>query len=329
MLNPEIRVIAPAKLNLHLGVHDETDERGYHRVDSVMACVGIHDIVRVEWRGAYIWDGYGDETMPDGELPDGLETDTGFTVICTPDVGVPQESNTCYRAGKLLAERFGFTDPLESITIHVEKNIPDQAGLGASSSDAAATILGLCRLWGIDPSSDAVFEVASEVGADVPFFLMGCPAYLEGAGDLPVESFPKSGKSLSRAPLVLIRPNGEGITAAAAYREFDRKPVSAADPRSMRAALRSGSAGEVMCNMANNLEPIAFRLRPDLEQIVDWAGGLEGVLRVMVTGSGTCFFCVCESDDVAQEVAAMASEYGLWATTTRIIPGGVSVVEEL
>ena len=308
-----ITVSAPAKLNLHLGVHDEVDEQGYHRVDSLMVCVDVYDYVRISRRP---------EPADDA---DGLEH-PGLTVVCTPDVGIPQEQNTCYHAAILLAEAFDCEDEVQQLIVSVEKNIPDQAGLGASSSDAAATLVGLCELWGIDAQDERVYSVAREVGADVPFFLVEAPAYLEGRGDIPVETFPKAGKLLKRLPLALIRPEGSGITAGGAYKEFDRKPVSHVSPDGIREALRGSSSGEVVCHMANNLEPVAFRLAPSLEELVDWAGELPGVVRSMVTGSGTCFFCVCESDEAAQEVVETARDNGLWSHVAHFIPGTVQVV---
>ena len=156
MLSRSVRILAPAKVNLFLGVHSELDERRYHLVDSLMACVDVADVVTLQ---------------DSGEL----------TVRCEPDLGIPQEKNTCWKAARAMGDAFG-RDP--QFEIVVEKHVPDQAGLGGGSSDAAATIVGICELWGIDPQDPRCFAAARSVGADVAFFLSGLPTFLQGAGDL-------------------------------------------------------------------------------------------------------------------------------------------------
>ena len=142
MLSRSVRILAPAKVNLFLGVHSELDERRYHLVDSLMACVDVADVVTLQ---------------DSGEL----------TVRCEPDLGIPQEKNTCWKAARAMGDAFG-RDP--QFEIVVEKHVPDQAGLGGGSSDAAATIVGICELWGIDPQDPRCFAAARSVGADVAFF---------------------------------------------------------------------------------------------------------------------------------------------------------------
>lgn len=125
-----IVVSAPSKINLYLGIHTEKDERGYHRVDSVMAALDLADTLRIE---------------PANEL----------VVLTEPAVDVPMERNTAYRAAVELACAFGL-EP--RVRIAIEKRIPLQAGLGGPSADAAATLVGLCKLWGIDVQDERGIE---------------------------------------------------------------------------------------------------------------------------------------------------------------------------
>lgn len=138
-------VTAPAKVNLYLGVHTQRDDRGHHRVDSVMAATSLADVV----------------TFAPAER---------LTVRTVPEADFPMEHNTAYRAARALGEEFG-REP--SFEIVIEKHIPLRAGLGGPSSDAAATLMGLCHAWGINPRDERVDAIARSIGADVPFSCTG------------------------------------------------------------------------------------------------------------------------------------------------------------
>ena len=288
-----VRVEAPAKINLFLGVHPELDGRGYHRVDSLMCCVDIADIVEVA-------------------------ESTELSVTCIPGVCIPQEENTCWIAAQKMGQTFG-RDPHVSIT--VEKHIPDRAGLGGSSSDAAAVIVAMCELWGIDPHSDECFKVAKEVGADVPFFLGGAPTFLNGAGDEVEEVF----APIEEAHVVLVKPMraGAGITACEAYEEYDRNPVVASNPDSLRTLLRERRWNELPHFIENNLEPIAERIVQELPELKAWIKKLPGVHNAMVTGSGSCIFGFCDEPQAAARIAHAAGERGFWTHVGTIVGHGV------
>ena len=296
MRSQPISIFAPAKVNLFLGVHSEKDASGYHRVDSVMAALGIGDVVEIAPAEA-------------------------LHVECVPAVGIPQESNTCWQAATRMAEVFGRS---ANYDILVHKHVPDRAGLGGSSSDAAATIWGLCKLWDVDPTCDRAFEVARSVGADVPFFLSGVPTFLVGAGDVVEEVLP----AISGVHIALAKRLDPGITAGEAYADFDRAPVTAGDPEPVCDALRRRDADSLVARLANNLQTVAFRLMPGLSHLRDWLSELPGVRSSMVTGSGSCVFAVCDSAEAAASVADAAKELGLWAVATELIGHGPCLVEE-
>ncbi len=290
-------VEAPAKINLFLGVHPELDGRGYHRVDSLMCCVDVADFVEVR-------------------------ESTHLSVRCTPEIGIPQQSNTCWAAAQKMGQRFG-RDARFSIT--VEKHIPDRAGLGGSSSDAAAVIVAICKLWGIDPHCDECFAVAKEVGADVPFFLEGAPTYLVGAGDEVQEVF----APIEHTHLVLIKPTrmGAGITAGEAYDEYDLRPVAPASPNTLRRLLRERRWNDLPQYIENNLEPIAERIVFELSELKMWLAHLPGVHKAMVTGSGSCIFALCENVQASTFAARAAVKRGLWAHAGTIVGYGSRILE--
>ena len=281
-----VDLLAPAKLNLHLGIHPGRDERGYHRADSVMIGVALADKIHIE---------RADE----------------LALATSVDCGVPQERNTAFRAARDLCQAF---ERSEGYAISVEKHVPSQAGMGGASSDAASVLLGLCALWGQDPLDERVVAVAQGIGADVPFFLTMSPALLTGAGDVLAEEFP----SLEGVPIALVRPD-VGVSTVEAYRAFDEDPIEPPSPEAMCAALRAGDAAAVAASLYNNLEPAANKLAPVTAEVRAWLEAQPGVVAAQLTGSGSCVFAFCESHEVAARVAKDAQETRNWwscATTT-------------
>ncbi len=286
MTATSIDVLAPAKLNVHLGIYPGRDERGYHRADSVMIGVALADRVQIQ---------KADE----------------LTLTTSVDCGVPQERNTVFRAARALCQALGRD---EGYAIHVQKNVPSQAGMGGASSDAASTLLGLCKLWGIDPLDERVVAVARSIGADVPFFLTMSPALLVGAGDVLAQSFP----DLPDVPVALVRPD-VGVSTVEAYRAFDADPIQPASPDAMCAALQASDARAVAAALYNNLEPAANRLAPVTAEVRQWLEAQPGVMAAQLTGSGSCVFALCESRQAAQHIAQDAQETRNWwscATST-------------
>lgn len=282
---------APAKINLYLGVYTEKDERGYHRVDSVMTAVDISDKVFVR---------------PAKDL----------SVSCNPSAHVPQEKNTCWKAAQAFASMFSYD---ASVEIHIEKHIPSQAGLGGASADAAAVLCALCELSGIDTADARVSEVARQVGADVPFFLSGKPCYFAGAGDVLAEEF----AALDALPVVLVRPPGHGVSTPAAYADFDRSPVEAGSLDEMLSALRAGDTDKMVRAVTNNLGPVACRLHEGCAQALEWLSNQDHVLVAQVSGSGSCVFAFCDSLDNATCVAQTAQIHGWWSCATKVRDHGI------
>ncbi len=296
-MSTSYKILAPAKLNLYLGVYSELDQRQYHRVDSIMAACSLCDEIVVT-------------------PADKLE------VECTPAVDFPQEENSCYKAALLMGEVFD-RDP--HFHIHIKKNIPFKSGLGGASSDAVATIKALCCAWDIDPSDRRVFELAKSLGADVPFFLTGVPQLLEGAGDIPTQTF----SPLSDIYPVLVRPWGDGITAAQAYAEFDREPVAAADRAPIVNALSKGHVHDIPLLISNNLHDVALRLMPQLLEPLAWLDTQVPNHRTMITGSGSCMFTIAQTKAEAQQICAIAKSRGWWAEAVEFLPAcdEVQVIE--
>ena len=148
-----LELLAPAKLNLFLHVVGRRPD-GYHELQSVFVLIDLCDTVRISLRN------------------DGLINRTGDII------GEP-EKDLCVRAARLLQKETGTAWGAD---IEVIKRIPAGAGLGGGSSDAATTLMGLNCLWNLAIPTEKLMSLAARLGADVPFFLLGTNALVEGIG---------------------------------------------------------------------------------------------------------------------------------------------------
>lgn len=312
-----VTLSAPAKLNLHLGIYSQLDHRRYHRADSLMVALDLCDEVTVEELpagssggdapGGNVWGDAPGGGAPGGDVPQ---------LVCTPPVDVPAHKNTAYRAAVALAERLG---RVPAVRISLTKRVPDQAGMGGSSSDAASVLRALCELWGVPVADKLVEDAARSVGADVPFFLDPVPTLLVGAGDVAGEKFTALEEPIS---VVLVRPTGPGVSTPAAYAAFDESPTEPASPDELCAVLRGGHvrASDVAAHLYNNLDPVACRLLPAVQEARAWLLAQDDVLGGQVTGSGSCVFGICASDESAEAVAHAARErLSAWSCAAHIV----------
>jgi len=287
----------PCKVNLHLGIHTQKDQRGYHKVDSLMVPVALYDTVVVD------------------DAPE-------LTVTHEPQLCVLPERTTTWKAAVLLANKLGVS---LDVSIDVQVHIPEKAGLGGSSADAAATLYLLAQRWGVDPLDSLVVEVAKAVGADVAFFLDPRPSLMLGAGDTLVETY----ASIVDAPLAIVLPAETGVVTKEAYDQFDASPVAPESYENLSALLRD--AGQDVAGMGpapdnvdaskqfiqqvasllfNNLAPAAKSLKPQVAEVEEWLKAQLGVLGAHVSGSGSSSFALCESQDVTNAIAAAAQAKG-------------------
>ena len=276
----------PCKVNLHLGIHAQKDQRGYHKVDSLMVPVALYDTVVVD------------------DAPE-------LTVTHEPQLCVLPERTTTWKAAVLLANKLGVSP---DVSIDVQVHIPEKAGLGGSSADAAATLYLLAQRWGVDPLDPLVVEVAKAVGADVAFFLDPRPSLMLGAGDTLVETY----ASIVDAPLAIVLPAETGVVTKEAYDQFDASPVVPESYEQLSSLLRASgqdvSDNQLIQQVAkllfNNLAPAAKSLKPQVAEVEEWLKAQSGVLGAQVSGSGSSSFALCESQDAADAIAAAAQAKG-------------------
>ena len=277
-------VRAPAKINLHLGVGAPRAD-GFHPLLTVYQAVGICDDVTVSRSAGWSLS----VTVPDWIDPD-LVPVTGDNIVD--------------RAARLLAAHHGI-DPTAEISI--AKSIPIAGGMAGGSADAAAALVALDRLWGVDTSDDDLLRIAAELGSDVPFALIGGTALGTGRGEL-VERVRDDGTWWWVAVI-----DTDGMSTPAVYRHFDELNPDAdpepPDADDLLEAIDTGDLDLLAASLRNDLQEAAFDLRPSLSDVID-RGQREGALRGLVSGSGpTCVF-LTESSDAARAVAGAFTDDG-------------------
>jgi 4-diphosphocytidyl-2-C-methyl-D-erythritol kinase len=246
-------VAAPAKLNLFLHITGRRPD-GYHLLQSVFMLIDWCDTLHFELR-------------QDGQI---TRTDLGSEA----SEALPAE-DLVVRAARALQSATG--TPL-GVHIGLEKRIPSQAGMGGGSSDAASCLLSLQRLWGVRLPTEQLQAIALGLGADVPFFLSGGHAWVEGVGEKITPL------ALPAARFVVVKP-AAGLPTDAIFRSPGLKRDTETATIRGFAANANGSVYEFG---HNDLQPVAQTLCPQVGQSLDWLSMQH--LQGRMTGSGSAVF---------------------------------------
>ncbi len=256
-----ISFLAPAKLNLSLEVFGKRPD-GYHDIRSVMVPVSLYDEVTVE------------------AIPEGI------VVECdAPDVPA-DEGNTCHRAASFFREWAGAP---AGVRIRLKKGIPSQAGLGGGSSDAAATLKGLCAITGTHPPREVLLAMAAHVGADVPFFALGAAALVEGFGEIVT---PIPWKVPFHAVIVL---PAFGLSTREGYERLRRSAMEA-PPRGKVPSFPDLAA--LSASVRNDFEEAWAPVCPEIGRIKEELSA-AGALAAGLSGSGSAVFGLFASGEDA------------------------------
>lgn len=252
-------VLAPAKLNLFLHINGRRPD-GYHLLQSVFMLIDWCDTLHFEVRH------------------DGLITREDLSQESSEAL---PEDDLCVRAARALQAATG-----TSLGVHIglEKRIPAQAGMGGGSSDAASCLLALQRLWGVQLAPESLAALALKLGADVPFFLFGRHAWVEGIGEQ------LSPVALPHATFMVVKPP-VGLSTPAIF----ASPSLKRDTRTATIAdFAVEHADQILGFGQNDLQPVAQQLCPLITQSLDWlkAQGLQG----RMTGSGSAVFAQIPRD---------------------------------
>jgi 4-diphosphocytidyl-2-C-methyl-D-erythritol kinase len=296
---------APAKVNVHLAVGPLRAD-GFHELVTVYLAVSLFDTVTVR---------------PGSGLT--LQVTGEGTAEAGGGSSVPADRrNIVWQAAELLAASAGV--PADAV-IDVQKTIPVAAGLAGGSADAAAALVALDALWGTGAARVDLVDLATQLGSDVPFGLLGGVALGAGRGE---RLTPVLARGRSHWVLGIAR---EGLSTPAVYAELDRLRAAGripdgtalASPDPVLAALRGGTVAGVAETLANDLQAPALSLRADLRRALAAATD-AGAAGALVSGSGPTIAALAEDDEAAVRLAARLAGEGLFRTVRAVhgpVPG--------
>ena len=270
---------APAKLNLYLHITGRRDN-GYHELDSLVAFASVGDRLRVEPAPEL-------SLEIEGLFEEGLDADEG---------------NLVWRAAQALRATAKISD---GARMTLTKNLPIASGVGGGSTDAAATVRALVRLWGVHPASHDLSGLALSLGADVPVCLFGRSAYLRGIGERI-----EPGPALPSANLVLVNP-GVAVSTPAVFNARQR-PYSQTSPV-LDETDDVADFVDQLARRGNDLWAAAMDTAPVIGEVIDTLEAAEDCLLARMSGSGaTCFGLFKTRDQADRAAGKIRSKSPTW-----------------
>ncbi len=286
-----MRVKTAAKVNLALDVTGKLPN-GYHALESVFQTVGLYDEVTVELTES------------------GIELSCEVPEMFASSDPIPcDERNIAYKAAKLFFEENSMDC---GCRIHIKKGIPSQAGMGGGSTDAAAVLYCLGELTGKSVSKP------EKLGADVPFFLTGGTAYVEGIGEKITPIADHSGR------ILVIAKGREGVSTAEAYRNIDSLEAPQ-HPDAKKLAEAIEKAPNEAYKWFGNL----FEQAVQLKEVDDIKSVMLGndALSATMTGSGSAVFGLFESEEQAEICSEKLAGAGYFSAVCKTVPESFIITE--
>jgi 4-diphosphocytidyl-2-C-methyl-D-erythritol kinase len=247
-----IRLRSPAKLNLFLHIVGRKAD-GYHLLQSVFQLIDWCDTIHLK-------------LIPQNEVR-----------RINPITGVQADQDLVVRAAKLLKD---FAKIDSGVEINLQKEIPMGAGLGGGSSDAATTLIGLNHLWNLNLDQKTLCDIGLKLGADVPFFIFGQNAFVEGIGEQMREI------SLGDREFLVIFPN-QGIATKSIFQD----PELTRDHGQITI---DGFLASPWSDLSNDCQAVAMRICPEVKQALDWISQAVPGSEPRMSGSGSSVFTVLD-----------------------------------
>lgn len=250
-----IKIYARAKINLSLDVVGKRSD-GYHELRMIMQQVDLYDEVDIR------------------------KTKSGILLKTDCDFVPNDERNIAYQAAQLMMKRYRMDGGVE---IHIKKNIPVAAGLAGGSADAAAVLQGMNQLWKLEIPQQELMQIGLQLGADVPFCILGGAALAEGIGEklTPIKGIDQW--------VLLCKPN-IGVSTQEVYRNLDWETIQDhPDTQQLLKAIEDENIYEVAGGLCNVLETVTMRMHPLVKDIK--AKMMEyNALGSLMSGSGPTVF---------------------------------------
>ena len=272
-----MRLKAMAKINLGLDVLGKRED-GYHEVRMIMQTIRMYD--QLDMRKS---------------VEPGIHLTTNKKYIPV------DENNLVWRAAKLMMDTCGI---MEGVSIHLHKVIPVAAGMAGGSSDAAATLVGMNRLFHCGLSKEKLMELGVQIGADVPYCVLRGTALAEGIGE----------KLTVLPPMpdcwILIGKPGISVSTKYVYTTLDLNTDTVhPDIDGMKKALEDGNLYGITERMGNVLQDVTIPAYPEVERIKEQMKTL-GAVNAMMSGSGPTVFGIFDNEEKAQEACQKLRESG-------------------
>ena len=272
-----MRLQAFAKINLGLDVLGKRED-GYHEVRMIMQTIRMYD--QLDMRKS---------------VEPGIHLTTNKKYIPV------DENNLVWRAAKLMMDTYGI---MEGVSIHLHKVIPVAAGMAGGSSDAAATLVGMNRLFHCGLSKEKLMELGVQIGADVPYCVLRGTALAEGIGE----------KLTVLPPMpdcwILIGKPGISVSTKYVYTTLDLNTDTVhPDIDGMKKALEDGNLYGITERMGNVLQDVTIPAYPEVERIKEQMKTL-GAVNAMMSGSGPTVFGIFDNEEKAQEACQKLRESG-------------------
>ena len=272
-----MRLQAFARINLGLDVLGKRED-GYHEVRMIMQTIRMYD--QLDMRKS---------------VEPGIHLTTNKKYIPV------DENNLVWRAAKLMMDTCGI---IEGVSIHLHKVIPVAAGMAGGSSDAAATLVGMNRLFHCGLSKEKLMELGVQIGADVPYCVLRGTALAEGIGE----------KLTVLPPMpdcwILIGKPGISVSTKYVYTTLDLNTDTVhPDIDGMKKALEDGNLYGITERMGNVLQDVTIPAYPEVERIKEQMKTL-GAVNAMMSGSGPTVFGIFDNEEKAQEACQKLRESG-------------------
>lgn len=257
-----IEIKSYAKINLFLDIVNKRPD-GYHNIKTVMQEIDLYDVLLIE------------------------EQENGICISCD-NYNIPLDNkNTCYKAANLIKEIYNIN---LGVKIQIKKVIPTGAGLAGGSSNAAAVIKGLNKLWNLNMSLNDMLEIGVKIGADVPFCLTGGTCLCEGIGDKITELNPFVWNNI-----IIIKPDFS-ISTPLAYKNVTRSEYNHYKNNKILEYIRKKDYYNTCVSVANTLEIAAIKFKPEIltikEDLLESAA-----FSSLMTGSGSSIYGFYNNSD--------------------------------
>ncbi|PKU23782.1 4-(cytidine 5'-diphospho)-2-C-methyl-D-erythritol kinase [Telmatospirillum siberiense] len=288
-----VESFAAAKINLYLHVTGRRDD-GYHLLDSLVAFAGVGDLIRVG---------------PSDDLSLAIDGPNAGSLAAEPD-------NIVLRAARALAAAAGV--PAKA-AITLTKRLPVASGIGGGSADGAATLRGLCRLWGVSPDETELARIGLSLGADLPVCLAGRPMQMAGIGEVLAAA-----PNLPPAWLVLVNPR-VGLSTPAVFKA--RQAVFSAQAPLVGSPSDAHALASALAERGNDLTEPAVRLLPVIGDVLAAIAGQPSCLLARMSGSGaTCFGLFADrtgAEEAARQLALGHADW--WVAAAPLVIRGTQV----